>query len=89
MLLNAVNADMPEAKIKALELFANLRSPTNSIPVKPNLRWMVYSAGIKFGSVEDWKFAWDKYVGSRQVPSEKSLWMRAMAVSQDTYVLQR
>ncbi len=88
MLLNAVNADMPEAKVKALELFANLKSPTNSVPVKPNLRWMVYSAGIKFGSVDDWKFAWDQYVSS-QVPSEKSLWMRAMAGSQDTYVLQR
>ena len=49
---------------------------------------MVYSAGVKHGTASDWGFAWGQYVKSN-VPSEKRLWMRALAGAGDAYILQR
>lgn len=86
ILLTAVNADMPEAREKALELFRDLKE--NGEPVSANLRWMAYSAGVKFGDTEEWKFAWGKFTAT-QVPSERSLWMRSLADSKNAYILQR
>ena len=54
----------------------------------PLSRWMVYSAGVKHGTASDWGFAWGQYVRSN-VPSEKRLWMRALAGAGDAYILQR
>ncbi len=51
-------------------------------------RWMVYSAGVKYGEESDWGFAWSRYLNT-QVPSEKNLWMRALAGATDPYILQR
>jgi aminopeptidase N len=86
ILLTAVNAEMSEARERAVKLYTEFRN--NNVPVSPNLRWMAYSAGVRFGDRSDWKFAWDKYTNS-QVPSEKSLWMRSLSDTQDTYVLLR
>ena len=49
---------------------------------------MAYSAGVKFGGMEEWQFAWDMY-SSTKVPSEKSLWMRSLADSLQPSILQR
>jgi hypothetical protein len=51
-------------------------------------RWIAYAAGVKFGDKSDWGFAWSQFTRAR-VPSEKSLWMRALALARDPYVLQR
>ena len=45
ILLTAMNADMEEAKTKAKELFRKYKD--EGTPVNPNLRWMVYSAGVR------------------------------------------
>ena len=77
---------MPEAKSKAVQLFTDFKERNVTVP--PNLRWMVYAAGIKYGDSDDWNFAWHQYRTSF-VPSETSLWMRALTESSNPYILQR
>ena len=63
ILLTAVNSDMAEARDRAVALYKAYRD--DKTPVAPNLRWIAYSAGVKFGDKEDWKFAWEKYSNSQ------------------------
>ena len=63
ILLTAVNSDMTEARDRAVALYKAYRE--DETPVAPNLRWIAYSAGVKFGDKEDWKFAWEKYSNSQ------------------------
>ena len=63
ILLTAVNSDMAEARDRAVALYKAYRD--EETPVAPNLRWIAYSAGVKFGDKEDWKFAWEKYSNSQ------------------------
>ena len=63
ILLTAVNSDMKEARDRAVALYKAYRD--DETPVAPNLRWIAYSAGVKFGDKEDWKFAWEKYSNSQ------------------------
>ena len=63
ILLTAVNSDMKEARDRAVALYKAFRD--DETPVAPNLRWIAYSAGVKFGDKEDWKFAWEKYSNSQ------------------------
>ena len=63
ILLTAVNSDMAEARDRAVALYKAYRD--DETPVAPNLRWIAYSAGVKFGDKEDWKFAWEKYSNSQ------------------------
>ena len=55
---------------------------------KFNYRWIAYSAGVKYGTPEDWNFAWRMY-NTTQVASERNLWLRALASSNDPYILQQ
>ena len=77
---------MSEAKTRAVALFSAYK--TKGVAISPNLRWMAYSAGVRHGGLDEWRFAWHKYT-TTQVPSEKSLWMRALADSSKSYILQR
>ena len=86
ILTHAVNAKMPEAKIEALKYFKALKESQKFVP--PDFRWIVYSAGVRYGSPEDWNFAWKMY-NSTLVASERSLWLRALASSNDPYILQQ
>lgn len=86
ILQTAVTCDMEDAKEKAIKLFQDFRD--KDVAISPNLRQMAYSAGVRFGDTEDWRFAWKQYTNS-QVPSEKRLWMGSLADSKDSYVLQR
>eukprot|EP00095_Tigriopus_kingsejongensis_P000725 snap_masked-scaffold338_size202645-processed-gene-1.10 protein:Tk00725 transcript:snap_masked-scaffold338_size202645-processed-gene-1.10-mRNA-1 annotation:"endoplasmic reticulum aminopeptidase 1" len=86
ILQTAVDANMEEARDKALELFTNYQKRGDRVP--PNLKRVTYSSGVRFGGLVEWKFAWDKYKESL-VPSEKSIWMRALADSPHPYILQQ
>lgn len=86
ILTNAVNAKMPEAKGEALKYFKALKKSKKFVP--PDFRWIVYSAGVRYGSPEDWNFAFKMY-NSTQVASERSLWLKALASSNDPYILQQ
>jgi len=68
ILLAAVDSDMKEAVEKAVSLFNQLRKDGKF--VSPNMRWLVYSTGVRQGDQDDWSFAWKHYTES-QIPSEQ------------------
>ena len=86
ILTHSVNTKMPEAMEKAIEYFNGIKKSKK--PVPPDFRWIAYSAGVKYGSPEDWSFAWKMY-NTTQVASERSLWLRALASSNSPYILQQ
>nr|XP_040569452.1 endoplasmic reticulum aminopeptidase 1-like isoform X3 [Lepeophtheirus salmonis] len=86
-LMTALTAEYSDAERRGEELFLNYKNKNISIP--PNLRAVAYIAGVKFGKLDDWLFAWEKFNKIQQVPSEKSLWMNSLAESTSTYILQR
>ncbi|VVC37450.1 Aminopeptidase N-type,ERAP1-like C-terminal domain,Peptidase M1, membrane alanine aminopeptidase, N- [Cinara cedri] len=59
-----------------------------NIRVPPNLREVIYLAGIRYGDVKEWNFCWDKYNESR-VPSERKLLLKVLGASNDPWLLQR
>ncbi|KAJ9582424.1 hypothetical protein L9F63_003222, partial [Diploptera punctata] len=60
----------------------------NGARIPPNLREVVYMAGIKYGDVRDWQYCWSKY-NSTGVPSERKLLLKALGVASDPWILQR
>ncbi|XP_059093631.1 endoplasmic reticulum aminopeptidase 1-like isoform X1 [Tigriopus californicus] len=86
ILRTALDADMEEAQEKAVKYFHDYKNKNESVP--PNLKAVAYSAGVKFGGLDEWKFAWTMFKESH-IPSEKSIWMRALANSPHPYILQQ
>ena len=86
ILTHSVASKMPEAEARAIQYFQDLKK--NQKPVPPDFRWIAYSAGVKHGTPEDWNFAWKMY-NSTQVASERVLWLKALASSNDPYILQQ
>nr|AMO02529.1 aminopeptidase N5 [Tityus serrulatus] len=54
--------------------------------VQPDLRSVVYTVGVKFGTQEEWDFCWKKYQES-QIPSEKRLLLNALGNTRDIWQL--
>ncbi|XP_035669348.1 aminopeptidase N-like isoform X1 [Branchiostoma floridae] len=57
--------------------------------VSPNLKRTVYCYGIANGNENDWNFAWQRYLSTDTVASEKALLLSALACTADQYVLRR
>ncbi|KAI4480304.1 hypothetical protein M0804_010302 [Polistes exclamans] len=60
----------------------------NSKSIRPNIRDVVYVAGIKFGGEPEWNYCWSVYQKT-QVPSEKSVMLQALGGTSDPWLLQR
>ncbi|XP_067012904.2 endoplasmic reticulum aminopeptidase 1 isoform X2 [Anabrus simplex] len=60
----------------------------NNTRIPPNLREVVYVAGIKYGGLKEWQHCWNKY-NSTGVPSERKLLLKALGVASDPWILQR
>ena len=58
----------------------------SSIP--PNLRMVVYPAGIAFGGEEEWEFLWQRYKNVND-PYEKSLCLYSLSFSREPWILNR
>lgn len=56
--------------------------------IDPNLKEVVYSAGIKYGGMNEWQHCWKIY-NSTKVPSERKLLLKALGVASDPWLLQR
>lgn len=54
--------------------------------VRPDLRSVVYSVGVKFGTQKEWDFCWKKYQES-QIPSEQRLLLNALGNTRDIWQL--
>ncbi|XP_076056130.1 endoplasmic reticulum aminopeptidase 1-like [Oratosquilla oratoria] len=86
-LLNAaIECGDEDAIREAKKLFTMWRKENVTIP--PNLRSVVYAAGVKHGTEKDWHFCWKVYMSS-SVPSEKRLMLKALAQTRDPWVLQQ
>ncbi|XP_050424604.1 endoplasmic reticulum aminopeptidase 1-like [Adelges cooleyi] len=81
-ILSGIEDVVKEAKNKFAEwMYENKRIP-------PNLREVVYLAGIRHGDVKEWNYCWDKYNQSR-VPSERKLLLKILGATEDPWLLQR
>ena len=81
------NERLPKVVMENSSVFPNVHSRSKN-GAKFNYRWIAYSAGVKYGTPEDWNFAWRMY-NTTQVASERNLWLRALASSNDPYILQQ
>lgn len=86
MLSTAIKAELEEAEKMAVGLFQGLR--VNGTHVPSDFKQFVYNAGIRLGTNDDWQFGW-KQGNETRVPSERSLWLEALASSPHPSVLQQ
>ncbi|XP_025987257.2 endoplasmic reticulum aminopeptidase 1 isoform X2 [Solenopsis invicta] len=56
--------------------------------IAPNIRNIVYMAGIKFGQEADWQHCWQVYLNT-QIQSEKLLMLQALGATMDPWLLKR
>ncbi|XP_043267317.1 endoplasmic reticulum aminopeptidase 2-like isoform X2 [Venturia canescens] len=56
--------------------------------IAPNIRDVVYAAGVQFGGETEWSYCWDTY-RKTQIPSEKIIMLNAMGATSDRWLLQR
>lgn len=86
ILSTAILCDNKEAVKEATTKFSNWMVKGSRVP--PNLREVVYSAGVKYGGVVGWDHCWSQYNQSR-IPSEKKLLLKAMGSAADPWLLQQ
>ncbi|XP_045619599.1 endoplasmic reticulum aminopeptidase 1 isoform X2 [Procambarus clarkii] len=82
----AVQCGNTHAIQEAQKWFSAWRS--NSYTIPPNLRSVVYSTGVRYGTEEDWRHCWHVY-NTSSVPSEKGLMLQAMAQTRDPWLMQQ
>ncbi|XP_051160347.1 endoplasmic reticulum aminopeptidase 2-like isoform X1 [Leptopilina boulardi] len=82
----AVELQLDEVIQPATNLFENWMF--RGTRISPNIRDVVYAAGIKFGGQSEWNYCWDTYQKT-QIPSEKRVMLRALGSSNDPWLLQR
>lgn len=86
ILSSAILCNVPETVKEARLRFKSWMEKGTRVP--PNLREVIYSAGIKYGGEKEWQFCWGKY-NSSGVPSERKLLLRALGVANDPWILQK
>ncbi|XP_063231804.1 endoplasmic reticulum aminopeptidase 1-like isoform X2 [Bacillus rossius redtenbacheri] len=86
ILTSAVLCNINETVKEAKGRFQRWMENGERIP--PNLREVIYIAGIKYGGDREWQYCWSKY-NSTVVPSERKLLLRALGVASDPWILQR
>lgn len=64
------------------------RFMTKNEPIAPDLKEIVYSAGIKYGGMHAWEHCWNIY-NSTELPSERNLFLKALGATSDPWILQR
>ncbi|XP_021954471.1 endoplasmic reticulum aminopeptidase 2 [Folsomia candida] len=86
VLSTTIHCENKDAEKEAMARFDNWMK--KGVRVPPNLREVVYSAGVKYGGVTGWDYCWSKYNSSR-VPSEKKILLKAMGSAADPWLLQQ
>ncbi|XP_058801112.1 endoplasmic reticulum aminopeptidase 2-like isoform X2 [Phymastichus coffea] len=86
VLQSAVNLQLEDVVKPAKDLFDDWMLRDKKIA--PNIRDVVYAAGVKFGSQEEWNHCWETY-RKTLFPSEKLVMLRALGASTDPWLLQR
>ncbi|KAK7866387.1 hypothetical protein R5R35_009814 [Gryllus longicercus] len=86
ILASAILCDVKDVVKEAQIMFNDWM--VNGTRIPPNLREVIYVAGIKYGGVKEWQHCWSKY-NSTGIPSERKLLLKALGVASDTWILQR
>ena len=61
---------------------------THTRSLDPNIKAVVYSAGIALGTEDDWNFMWNTFLAETD-PYEKGLYINALAQSTQLWILNR
>lgn len=56
--------------------------------IDPNLKEVVYSAGIKYGGITEWQHCWNVYNNTTS-QTERKLLLKALGTASDPWLLQR
>ncbi|XP_050519482.1 endoplasmic reticulum aminopeptidase 2-like isoform X3 [Diabrotica virgifera virgifera] len=56
--------------------------------VDPNLKEIIYSAGVKYGGMNEWQYCWNFYKNTTD-GNEKQMLLKALGVASDPWLLQR
>lgn len=80
----AVELKLDEVVKPAKTLFDDWMLHSKRIP--PNIRDVVYAAGIKFGNQEEWNYCWEMYKKA-QIPIEKRVMLLALGATTDPWLL--
>nr|AMO02531.1 endoplasmic reticulum aminopeptidase [Tityus serrulatus] len=83
--LSALEIENVDIIQKSTQMFQNWMN-RNEKSIDVNLKEIVYISGIKYGSIKEWKFCWDKYKNSDN-PREKELLLNALGYSRDVWQL--
>uniref|UniRef100_A0A0C9RJ03 Anpep protein n=1 Tax=Fopius arisanus TaxID=64838 RepID=A0A0C9RJ03_9HYME len=86
VLQSAVELQLEDVVKPAKNLFEDWMLRGKKIP--PNIRDVVYVAGIRFGSEKEWRHCWETYK-TTQIPSEKRIILQALGATTDPWLLQR
>ncbi|XP_077259452.1 endoplasmic reticulum aminopeptidase 1 isoform X1 [Temnothorax americanus] len=86
VLKSAIELEMNDVVKSARSLFQDWISKGKRIA--PNIRNIVYMAGIKFGEEADWQHCWQVYLKT-QIQSEKLLMLQALGATMDPWLLKR
>ncbi|EFX80575.1 endoplasmic reticulum aminopeptidase 1-like isoform X2 [Daphnia pulex] len=82
----AVYFGLSSAVNEARRLFTQWMSGQMQLP--PDIRDIVYSTGIKYGGWTEWDYCWQRYKETT-VPDERLNFLRALAASNDPWILQQ
>lgn len=86
ILLTTILCELNETVTKAKHKFERWMNHNESI--NPDLKEVVYVAGIKYGGITEWQHCWNVY-NSTTVPSERKLLLKALGSASDPWLLQR
>ncbi|XP_048505208.1 endoplasmic reticulum aminopeptidase 2-like isoform X2 [Athalia rosae] len=86
VLQSALTVNIESVVKPAKALFDSWMNKGTRIP--PNLRDIVYTAGIRYGGEKEWDHCWDVYKKT-QIPSERRILLKALGASMDPWILQR
>ncbi|XP_064215469.1 endoplasmic reticulum aminopeptidase 1 isoform X6 [Tribolium castaneum] len=86
ILSTAILCELNETVTRAKQEFQRWMHHNESIT--PDLKEVVYSAGIKYGGMAEWQHCWNLY-NSTTIPSERKLLLKALGVASDPWLLQR
>lgn len=86
ILTSAILFEVNETVAEARVMFDRWMNKNEGIA--PDLREVVYSAGIKYGGMQAWEHCWSIY-NSTEVPSERNLFLKSLGVTSDPWILQR
>lgn len=86
VLKSAILFEVNDTVAEAKKMFENWMKKNEFI--HPDLKEVVYSAGIKYGGITEWQYCWSMY-NNTEVPSERKLILKSLGVASDPWLLQR